>query len=106
MAELTSNRLRRPRPALALTLLAALLVGYAAHGWHHLSDPDCDTARGPGAHPCVACAALHGSVLLGDALPSAAPVTRVERDAYCAPAASATPSAPRSAASPRAPPAA
>ncbi len=95
---------RRPRLRHALLLVATLLLGWAAHGWHHLVDPDCDSGRGPLSHPCVACAALHGSALPGTAVVDAAPVRHEVREALCAPHARAVAVDTRRSVAPRAPP--
>ena len=103
---LLSVTARRPRLRHALLLLATLLLGYAAHGWHHLSDPACGAVHGPNTHECVSCSAMHGGVLLGAAVIAAAPAREVERAAFLPPATAAPVAAVRGRPSPRAPPAA
>jgi hypothetical protein len=97
---------RFPRMRHALLLLATLLLGYAAHGWHHLADPDCDSGRGPNGHACVACSALHGSVVLDDCAVDPAPVHVEGQRAFTPPRHHALAADLRGTASPRAPPAA
>ena len=97
---------RRHRLPQALLLLATLLLGWGAHGWHHFIDPACDAGRGPAAHECVACSALHGGVVLGVALVAASPARDVERAAFLPPVAGAPVVEARGGGAPRAPPAA
>jgi hypothetical protein len=97
----------RRRVALrALLLLLALFAGWAAHGWHHVADPACDVANGPGAHACTVCSALHGPALGAAPVVTAAPVRAVVRAPYLATAGRATAGAVCRPGAPRAPPAA
>lgn len=100
------TRSRRPLSPHALLLLATLLLGWSAHGWHHFTDPACDSGRGSASHECVSCSAMHGGVLVGAAVVAAAPARVVERAAFPPPTADAPIAAVRGACSPRAPPAA
>jgi hypothetical protein len=62
-----------PLARAAWVALVVLAIGGGAHLWHHFADPDCETtARGP-AHPCSACAALHGGLLAGPSEPALTP---------------------------------
>ena len=97
---------RRPHLRHALLLLATLLLGWSAHGWHHLTDPACESGRGHAVHECLSCTAMHGGVLLGAAVVAAAPARLLERAAFLPPTADAPSVAIRGACSPRAPPAA
>jgi hypothetical protein len=97
---------RRARSRHAWLLFITLLLGWSAHGWHHFIDPACDSGRGPAAHECVSCSALHGGVLLGAAVVAAAPERVVERAAFLPSTADAPRAAIRGACTPRAPPAA
>ncbi len=95
---------RRPaRRASALLLIAVLVLGGAAHLWHHLTDPDCGEGHGPAAHPCVACAALHGAAVVASTITATPPAPFTPSPLF-APAALAPVSATRVCGDPRAPP--
>ena len=102
MRRWTRTGMRRGLAAWVSLALLVLLSGAGAHLSHHLADPDCG-APGPDAHPCTACAPLHGGAVAAHhdapAPPSLAGVPR--------PAPIAAGAAPRTVATsahPRAPP--
>ncbi|MEO5989094.1 MAG: hypothetical protein ABIU54_11365 [Candidatus Eisenbacteria bacterium] len=50
-----------PRTLGALVLLAALLLGAMSHGWHHLTDHECDSGSDGTRHACLHCSSLHAA---------------------------------------------
>ena len=64
---------RVPCAVRALLLIATLIVGSAAHLWHHIEDPHCGDSAGS-EHFCGACNNLHGGTLAAGDAPEAAPM--------------------------------
>ncbi len=86
-----------------LFLAAVLVLGGAAHAWHHLADPSCDARPGAGSHPCVTCAGLHGAAVAAHAVTIGPPAPLVPAGLFAfATLAPVTPA--RSAGAARAPP--
>lgn len=81
----------RLRASAALVLLAVMLVGALAHGWHHLEDHGCETPRPQhsGQDACAVCSALHAAPMPEASASHAAPLETEHRCA--APAALAIP---------------
>ncbi len=50
-----------PRAFGAIVLLAALLLGALAHGWHHYADHDCGAPGPRHADACAVCSTLHAA---------------------------------------------
>src|SRR5690349_13949097 len=98
-----SATLRRASRALRATLLVGVLVlGAAAHAWHHVQDPDCGSGNDHSSHFC-ACSGLHGSTLAAEATATPAP-RAVEWIEPACPERVAIAAAVGAAAAPRAPP--
>lgn len=93
----------RPRAFRALLLVATLLLGVAAHAWHHVVDPGCDDTPGPLSHVCATCSALHAAPLAAEGATCASPAPVPYADAS-APALDAPATRAISRAAPRAPP--
>src|SRR5262245_41599225 len=96
-----------PRVRRVATVPVALFtVGMAAHVAHPFRDPDCDDSGRPLAHPCVACAALHGGVEIPEDAVVPVPVWTSGTSERPTLIAAAPQAAARRDAAPRAPPAA
>lgn len=95
---------RVPRAVRALLLVATLLLGSAAHLWHHIEDPHCGDSSGA-EHFCGACNNLHGGTLAAGNAPDAAPAISGWAG-YAAPGRSEYAASLPTAGAPRAPPAA
>ena len=87
----------------AILLLAALLLGGAAHAWHHAADQDCEDVHSRNPHPCTTCAALHLAPLGGQAA-NAIPRDLLEFERVAPRAVSSPTCATPHQAAPRAPP--
>ncbi|MBI5170350.1 MAG: hypothetical protein HZA61_12750 [Candidatus Eisenbacteria bacterium] len=98
---------RLPRALGAILLVATLVLGAAAHVWHHVADPHCGESAGSGhgEHYCGACTNLPGGTLAAGDAPAPAPAL-VAWAGFAAPVAHAPAAAPRTSGAPRAPPAA
>lgn len=93
-----------PRAVRALLLVATLLLGSAAHLWHHIEDPHCGDSNGA-EHFCGACNNLHGGTLAPGDAPDAAPAI-AGWAGFAAPAACEYAAPLATSGAPRAPPAA
>lgn len=95
----------RLRASAALVLLAVMLFGALAHGWHHIEDHDCEAPQPhhSGQDACAVCSALHAAPMPEGSATHGAPVEIEHR--RVAPAALAIPAERHHALAPaRAPP--
>jgi hypothetical protein len=91
------------RALAATALLAVMLLGSLAHGWHHLSEHACESELPSHAEACAVCAALHSAPLPEASATQHAPLAVEHRTQV--PAAASAPSADALALAPaRAPP--
>jgi hypothetical protein len=102
MRRWTRTGMRRGLAAWVTMALLVLLSGAGAHLSHHLADPECG-APGPDAHPCTACAPLHGGAVAAPH-PAPAPPSPAATPSPLAVATVAAPGAVATSAHPRAPP--
>lgn len=98
---------RLPRALGAIMLVATLVLGAAAHVWHHVADPHCgeSSGSGHGEHYCGACTNLHGGTLAAGDAPAPAPAS-FTWSSFAAPDTHTPSAAAITGGAPRAPPAA
>ncbi len=87
-----------PRALGATLLLAALLLGALAHGWHHFADHDCGKPGSHHADACAVCSTLHAAPMpelaAAPALPTVDDLRPLHAAAALAPRARARATAP------------